>query len=144
MKLNQLSTSELGKNFLLEKSLNDIDNSAREELDGKDPLESELSGEAELEAGLDTDLDPEPDKTIKKEKNVSVDLDAPSPDELQTNSQNQEYDLNHVTSQLNGMIERWFSLAQGIDPSKKEPFLKLGDRLSEIIEVIESEFTNAQ
>jgi hypothetical protein len=143
MKLNQLSTSKLGTSFLreqsLDNSLEDIDKSAKEELDGTDPLEAELDGGEELEAELDIEGDGE--EEIDIEQDVSV--DAPSPEELQDNKQNQEYDLNHVTSQLNGMVERWFKLAQPMDPSKKEQFLKLGDRLSEIVEVIESEFMNA-
>lgn len=55
----------------------------------------------------------------------------------------QEYNLQHVTSQLEGMVDHWFDLSQSLDASKKEAFLKLGDRLYEIINVIRTEFTDA-
>lgn len=101
--------------YQLDEALDDVDKHAKEELDGLD---------------LDLNANPEAEDT---EKDIEVDIEAPPEP---TNG----YTLQNVSDQLNGMIEKWFQLASEMPPEKKEKFLKLGDRLDEITNVIRSEF----
>lgn len=137
MKLNHLFKSEVKPlSASVTEALNDLDIKAKEELDGsdlEDELDQELEGASEVDQELE-DIEPEVD---------AVDMDE-IPEPPESDQPRQGYDLNNVVDQINGMIEKWFQLAQGIDPSRKESFLKLGDRLSEIVDVIESEFSNAE
>lgn len=118
--MNSLQSYNTKKLSALKENLDDLDLSAKEELDGS-ALEDE---ESDIESN-------EPD----------LELDIGNSDE-NVQQKPQEYNLNHVSSQLDGMVEHWFQLAQELPPEKKENFLKLGERLSEIVEVIQSEFMN--
>ena len=114
-KLHQYTTNEL----LLRESLDELDLSAKEELDGIDDLD------------LEDDLDP-----------IESDMDNVQKPERPDSNNKQEYNLSQVSAQLDGMVEHWFKLAQNVDSDQKEDFLKLGDRLSEIAELLNSEFVN--
>ena len=103
---------------MIKENVAKIDKLAKEELDG-----------------IDLDVEDTPEE-------INVDVDTG--DQKTADDQgDQEYNLKHVVSQLNGMVDHWFHLAQGMDDAKRDNFMKLGDRMSEIVEVIESEFLNA-
>ena len=106
----------------LREGLDELDLSAKEELDGV---------ESDLDQDLENDLDP-----------IEADLDTMERPERPESSGSQEYSVNHVVSQLDGMVDHWFKLAQNVQPEQKENFLKLGERLSEIVAVLQSEFSN--
>lgn len=108
--------------MFLRENLDELDLSAKEELDG---VEDDLD--------LEDDLDP-----------VESDMDNIQEPERPESNNKQEYNINQVTAQLDGMVEHWFKLAQNMEPNKKEDFLKLGDRLSEISEILNAEFVNGQ
>jgi len=109
--------------FERQEALDDLDKRAGEELDGLgfDDLEDELKQEVESDTESTVE-EPEAEFTDKPEKSV------------------QGYDVQDVIHQLDGMIEHWFQLAVGMEGDKKENFLKLGDRLQEIMQVMKSEF----
>ena len=118
MKLSHLGQYSGKRSSLLKEALGDLDNNAKLELDGPDEL-----GPDELELGdtediVDVEDVPEPPKSIAA----------------------QGYSLQNVADQLNGMIDKWFKLAAEMPPEKKQNFLKLGDRLDEIVNVLQSEF----
>lgn len=122
--------------MFLSEEIEEIDNLAKNELDGN--LSDE---ELNLDLGIDkselNDAKNEPDDETK-----NIDDTNPA-DSIEAPVQEDGYQISNVRDQLNGMVEKWFQLAKNLDPSKKEAFLKLGDRLSEITDVIESEFMNA-
>lgn len=101
------------KTQLVQEGLDELDLNAKEELDGE---EIDLdAAEADIDVGIE--------KQDIEEKNG--------------------YDIRNISDQLDGMIEHWFELAQKINPEKKESFLKLGDRLSELSDVLKTEFIDA-
>lgn len=123
----------------------ELDSKAKEELDGID-LDSELDiddGELDQENLEIDDNEDEVDINLEDEADIDINSSETDVDLPPAQQNNQDYNLGNVRDQLNGMIEKWFQLAKTLDPNKKDPFLKLGDRLSEITDVIESEFINA-
>ena len=133
MKLNHLS-KKIANTLSEKKNLHGgLDKLAKEELDGVD-LKNDTENDNTDIFDLDiTNKDPELNQEQDKKPDNPVPLES---------SSESGYNLNDVKYQLKGMIEKWFKLAQNIDPNKKEAFLKLGDRLSEIASVISSEFIN--
>jgi len=116
---------------VLQEKLDELDLAAKEELDGiEDDIDNELEPD-ENELDLESDVD-----------KIESDIDNIQDPQKPEMSNRQEYDLSHVTSQLDGMVEHWFKLAENMEPEKKENFLKLGERLSEIADVLQSEFLN--
>lgn len=102
------------KSLSLKEALGDLDDNAKIELDGVEPEDN--TKEADI---LDVEDVPEPPDTIPVQR---------------------EYSLQNVIDQLGGMVDKWFKLAAEMPPDKKENFLKLGDRLDEVIKVLQSEF----
>lgn len=122
MKLNELSRYRPKSRSALKEALDELDINAKEELDGKD-----------LDTDLEVDMDP-----------VESELESGLKDREKPQESNNDYGIKNISDQLDGMIEHWFQIAQNIDPSKKESFLKLGDRLSELSEVLKAEFIDAR
>ena len=123
----------------LQEGLDELDLSAKEELDG---IEDELDSDMGIESDIDKDPDVD-DMDIESDVDqIETDMDDIQRPERPETSNPQEYNVNHVVSQLDGMVEHWFKLAQEMEPDKKENFLKLGERLSEITDVLNSEFLN--
>lgn len=121
-----------------------MDKSAGEELDGLNLSDEEL--DTSIDIGRDEEAsEPAPAPDLDNEMNLDGDTGTGIEGEAQPPQQSNQtsFTVNNVKDQLNGMVEKWFQLAQDMDPAKKESFLKLGDRLSEITDVIESEFMNA-
>lgn len=117
-----MSRSTTRTRLVLEEELDELDLQASKELEGLDDEDNNLENDLnQIETDLDSGLD-EPNKI---------------------NKNNNEYGLKNVSDQLDGMIKQWFKLTQNLPAEKKEPFLKLGDRLSEITEVLKVEFLNA-
>lgn len=94
----------------LQEALNDLDSNAKQELDGDTNLDAT---EADIDIG------------IKEKPEVEEEND---------------YGIKNISDQLDGMVKHWFDIAQDIEPNKKESFLKLGDRLSELSDVLKTEF----
>ena len=89
------------------------------------------------------DIETDDIETDDIETDDILDLGSVESDEPIEGQEKQGFTIQHARDQLNGMVSRWFEIAKSISPEKREPFLKLGDRISEIIDVIESEFLNA-
>jgi hypothetical protein len=147
MKLNQLSKSTK-LNYTLKEAINTIDTNAKEELDGVEDIENVDIDDV----NLDTD---EIDSEIEDQEIEDPEIEDPEIENQEIENQeieNQEienqdgsktasgYSLKNVNDQLEGMVNKWFKLAQNYEGDQREAFLKLGDRLSEISDVLESEF----
>lgn len=50
------------------------------------------------------------------------------------------YNINNVKDQLQGMVDNWFRFTIDMTPEGKEKFLMLGERLAEILNIINTEF----
>lgn len=120
--MNELSKSKSKKRSTLQEALDELDLSAGEELDGHD---------------LDLNLD---DQDIGEVDKIESDLESGIEEPAIEQSDNTGYQVRNVSEQLDGMVEHWFKLAQRMPANKKESFLKLGDRLSELSDVLKAEF----
>lgn len=109
------------KDLLVQEALDELDISAKSELDG-------IEEDDELEDDLD---------------GVETDIDVGIEDAPKIETQENDYGIKNISDQLDGMIEHWFEIAQSVPAKKKEAFLKLGDRLSELSDVLQSEFLDA-
>ena len=119
MKLNSLSNYSKKSRLVIEKELDELDIQASKDIEDVD---IDSSGDLDqVEFDIDSDKEPEEVKTV-----------------------NDDYSIKNVSDQLDGMIKQWFELAQNLSAEKKEPFLKLGDRLSELTEILKTEFLNAR
>lgn len=142
MKLNHLSKSVTLTED--ESLLTELDSSAGEELDGKDSSQSDstislddvLNGSSEEKAATDHSAPVDDMPASTEEPMVAK---APAPHEIQKNA-NSGYTLGNVSSQLDGIVKNWFQFAVSMQPDEKERFLALGERLSEISDLIKSEF----
>lgn len=140
MKLNSLSRSAT---LIEEKNLQtDLDASAGEELDGKDGASDSTISLDDILAGSSDDKAAEnhvaPD--MAPEIEPEAEMTARKPYEIQKNA-NSGYTLGNVGSQLDGIVKNWFQFAVTMKPDQKERFLALGERLSEIAELVKTEFT---
>jgi hypothetical protein len=109
-----------------EEELKNIDKEALAELEGK-PLET------------DQPVAPPADENMPNELE---DLDY-SPKSNQINKPNSSgFTLRNVTDQLDGIVKNWFNFAVEMNPDAKEKFLALGERISEISDIVKKEFNN--
>jgi len=104
------------KDQLVREGLDELDVNAKSELDGTDD-------------DLDDDLD-----------DAELEIESGIEDQQEMKNDNDNYGIKNISDQLNGMVEHWFKLTQSVSPEKKESFLKLGDRLSELSDILQSEF----
>lgn len=125
--------------------LGNTDQKAKEELDGVDSedainLDDVISGDISKGTG-DSDKTLEvPADDISPPKQEQTEMqDIPTPDELKTNGHD-GFTLSNVSSQIDGMVNKWFQFAVNMDPEKKDKFLALGERLSEISEMLKTDF----
>jgi hypothetical protein len=51
------------------------------------------------------------------------------------------FSLTHVSDQLDGIVNNWFEFAIDMEGDEKEKFLALGERISEISDIIRTEYT---
>lgn len=110
-----------------EEGLNEIDNGAMSELEGTPGLDSTLDS-----ALGDTPEIPAVDTDAKDEYNPKVNqLNKPG---------GSGFSLSNVTDQLDGIVNHWFEFAVDLPPDAKEKFLALGERISEISDIVKKEF----
>lgn len=144
MKLNQLSKSTAKKSLVLE-GIQRINEKAGEELDGilqdMEDIDSDDSLAADLIDTVDTDLDQDIDPDPEIDDLPPEMLDEPS--DLSDDQEQAGFTVQNAKDQLNGMVSKWFEIAKSVPNERREAFLKLGDRISEIVQVMESEFINA-
>lgn len=125
MKLSNISKSRTSI-LSEEEGLKGIDNGAMSELEGAPDLDSKL----DLELGA--------------ESTPEAEVSDYNPKKNQLNKPNGSgYTLNNVTEQLDGIVKNWFQFAVDMQPDAKEKFLALGERLSEISDIVKEEFSNA-
>ena len=133
----------------LTEELGDIDKKANTELNGSDDAEGAInlddivSGDVSKDAPQDAqaqslevptdDIKPEPAEQSDEMQNVR------SPDDLRRDGHD-GFTLSNVSGQIDGMVKNWFKFAVNLDPEKKEKFLALGERLSEISDMIKKDF----
>lgn len=127
-----------------EEGLKDIDKGAKTELEGAPDLDSAFDAELgvdkaeapveapEAPADLGTDLEAGPDKEYNPKLNQ---VNKPG---------GSGYTLSNVADQLDGIVNNWFQFAVDLPPDAKEKFLALGERLSEISDIVKEEFSNAK
>lgn len=122
--MSELSKLKSKKQSTLREALDELDLSAGEELDGHDLEDSiDVSGDDQIESDLEGGIE------------------KPS---IEQSNNDSGYQITNVSEQLDGMVEHWFQLTQNVPANKKEAFLKLGDRLSELNDVLKSEFLDAR
>jgi hypothetical protein len=126
MKLSNIS--KLHTNILSEEEgLQDIDNDAKSELEG---------------VSLETPVAPPADENMANELENESELDY-NPKSNQINKPNSSgFTLQNVTDQLDGIVKNWFNFAVEMNPDAKEKFLALGERISEISDIVKKEFNN--
>lgn len=95
---------------------------------------SELEGTPSLDATLDSSIGDEdlPAQEAENEYNPKIN---------QLNKPNGSgFSLSNVTDQLDGIVNHWFEFAVDLPPDAKEKFLALGERISEISDIVKKEF----
>jgi hypothetical protein len=100
--------------------------------------------------GLKSSNDLEKDKISDSTGDDFIDLDELDGEEnnnneivkLETDQPMNEdgYTIRNVHDQLNGIVNNWFQFAVNMKPEEKEKFLALGERLSEITDIVKTEF----
>ncbi len=124
--------------------LGDTDKQAGAELDGstdnEDALELDdiLSGKISKEPAKEEALEVPAEDLTPPEASTEM-QNIPTPDDLRRNGHD-GFTLDNVSGQIDGMVKNWFKFAVDMDPEKKEKFLALGERLSEISEMLKTDF----
>jgi len=133
-----------------EEGLKDIDKDAGTELDGAPGLDAEINKlmggdeaglEAGPEAGLEAGLDSKAEIGSDEKVDDMSEIENYNPKLNQTNEPNSSgYTLKNITDQLDGIVKNWFKFAVNMKPDSKEKFLALGERISEISDIVKEEF----
>lgn len=132
-----------------ESILNKIDETAKSELEGTitDELrEKELKPKARPQQKQQTLELPNTEETTEELPNIEGlgNIEGETTGNEGTTEVNTEtpedYTLSQAADQLAGIVDHWFRFTQKLKPEQKDTFLKLGDRLSELYDVLRAEF----
>jgi hypothetical protein len=98
-----------------------------------DTLDAAIGGdEAAAPAPAPEPEAPAPEPEVKDEYNPKLNqLNKPG---------GSGFSLSNVTDQLDGIVNHWFEFAVDLPPDAKEKFLALGERISEISDIVKKEF----
>jgi len=133
-----------------ESILNKIDETAKSELEGTitDELrEKELKPKARPQQKQQTPELQNTEETTEELPNIEElgNIEGETTGNIEGTTEGnietpEDYTLSQAADQLAGIVDHWFRFTQKLKPEQKDAFLKLGDRLSELYDVLRTEF----
>ena len=123
-----------------EDTLEKLDKSANTELEGEDGLDSIVNN---IEPKKDNSAIDNIDNIDNLDNKQELKDDYnPKSNVINDPSNRSGYTLKNVADQLDGIVNNWFEFAINMKPDSKEKFLALGERVSEISDILKKEFSN--